>query len=97
MATKTELLKENISDLVYGLAHQPPNIDAIVLAFNQWLEEQKALHQVKCPHCSYSQFCDRRMGISKVVGMSPCYWCSDTGYILEPLRLEVKDGTAPTN
>ena len=60
--------------------------DQILQAFNQWLEEQGASHRVKCSHCSWSQFT-----AEEVVGMSPCNECNSTGYILEPLRLEVKD------
>ncbi|KKN71472.1 hypothetical protein LCGC14_0420510 [marine sediment metagenome] len=35
--------------------------------------------KVKCPDCEWSQFSD------EMVGMTPCYRCNSTGYIIEPL------------
>ena len=35
--------------------------------------------KVKCPDCAWSQFGE------EAVGMTPCYSCNSTGYIIEPL------------
>ena len=35
--------------------------------------------KVECPDCSWSQFGEES------VGMTPCYSCNSTGYIVEPI------------
>ena len=47
-----------------------------------YLHSQGVGIKAKCPDCSWSQFGD------EVVGMTPCYSCNSTGYIVESLIKE---------
>ncbi len=44
-----------------------------------YLHSQGVVLKVKCPDCVWSQFRD------ETVGMTPCYRCNSTGYIVESL------------
>lgn len=48
-------------------------------------DSQGVVIKVKCPDCTWSQFKDGEM-----VGMTPCYSCNSTGYLVEPLIEEGK-------
>lgn len=50
------------------------------------LYSQGVVIKVKCPDCEWSQF-----SRDEAVGMTPCYHCNSTGYIVEPLIQEITD------
>lgn len=50
----------------------------------QCLHSQGVVIRIKCPDCEWSQFKE------ECVGMTPCYSCNSTGYIIKPL-IEVID------
>jgi len=52
----------------------------------QILSHPDLLCRVKCPHCGWSQFQD-----GESVGMTPCYNCNNTGYVLTPLAEALKE------
>jgi len=45
-------------------------------------DSQGVVIRVKCPYCEWSQFGE------EAVGMTPCYSCNSTGYIIKPLIVE---------
>lgn len=47
-----------------------------------YLDSQWVVLKVKCSDCVWGQFGD------ETVGMTPCYRCNSTGYIMEPLIKE---------
>lgn len=44
-----------------------------------YLHSQGVVVRVKCPDCEWGLFVDG------AIGMTPCYSCNSTGYIIEPL------------
>jgi len=44
-----------------------------------YLRSQGMVIRVKCPDCEWSQFGE------EAVGMTPCYSCNSTSYIIKPL------------
>ena len=48
-----------------------------------YLHSQGVVIKVKCPDCEWSQFVDEES-----VGMTPCYSCNSTGYLIESLIKE---------
>ena len=48
------------------------------------LNEYGVVTKVRCPDCNWSQFVGEES-----VGMTPCYSCNSTGYLIEPL---IKEG-----
>jgi len=93
--TKQEEIREGIAELFYkNWAEQSPNpytsfgklakgVRDIYLKsadeFLSYLHSQGVVIKVKCPDCVWSQFGEG------AVGMTPCYRCNSTGYIIEPL------------
>lgn len=51
-------------------------VTELILAY---LDSESARLMVKCPDCEWSQFGE------EVAGMTPCYSCNSTGYIIERL------------
>ena len=87
--TKQEWIKEEIAEGVVGAIirfkeerpyaiHQiaGDTADGIIAQ----LHSHGAAVKVKCSYCEWSQFKD-----GESVGMTPCYRCNSTGYIIEPL------------
>ena len=52
----------------------------------KYQNSQGVVIKVKCPDCEWSQFVDEES-----VGMTPCYSCDSTGYLVEPLIKEVSN------
>jgi len=45
----------------------------------QFLHSQGVVRKTRCPDCEWALFGE------KSVGMTPCYSCNSTGYIIKPL------------
>jgi len=58
--------------------------DAVNGLFN-YFHSRGVVIKVKCPDCEWGQFGE------EAVGMTPCYSCNSTGYIIEPLIKEARN------
>ena len=90
--TKQEEISQRIKEILIKPLKVPYQMDAAEMmvqgAINQageilsYLHKEGAMINVKCPNCEWSQFGD------EAVGMTPCFYCNSTGYIVEPLIKE---------
>lgn len=59
--------------------HEKMSDRSIADEYSKYLDSQGAVIRIKCPDCQWSQFG------GETVGMTPCYSCGSTGYIIESL------------
>ena len=88
--TKQEEIREGIKKIFLATYHagtiSVSISDVLEVSTQELLEllhSQGVVKKVKCPDCEWSQFGEEH------VGMTPCFSCNSTGYILEPL---IKEG-----
>ena len=84
--TKREEMREGIKDIARrwfkpdGLASQTmPNDRSFEGDLLNYLHDNDVVIKVKCSDCEWSQFGEEH------VGMTPCFSCNSTGYIIRPL------------
>ena len=96
MMTKQDIIREGIKEWVLEIRQylcntefapkpftKPVDPSVLTEGFPQklikFLGDDGVMIKVKCPDCEWGQFGE------EVVGMTPCYSCNSTGYIIEPL------------
>jgi len=91
MATKEEI-REEFNKLAHYFMGKYFGRDISVKQFNDKIDatltalnDKEVVIKTKCPDCVWSEFVNEES-----VGMTPCYSCNSTGYLVEPLIEEVK-------
>lgn len=77
-----EGIKKGIADYFGVDKIQEPFLNELPDSMVAYLHSQSVVIRVKCPSCVWSQFGD------EATGMTPCYHCNSTGYLIEPLIKE---------